>query len=593
MAWITSAYPNARPPQLQRVRALFALLAIGSVALAGYLIINLVVGDYYFAAENAIVLILSAIGVCLLRKGRYERAIYITVFGSGLVVLTMMLLIDAFMWSEFTAFDDETMLLTATVYMVIVSALSSERGPVVLSAVIYTLLTAIDAVLDDHASLLAAFFAFTNTLLFLILVATVAGLLYYMQRQLTKLVAEKDELALRFEAEKAEAEKANASKSIFLAKMSHDLRTPIGNMIGTTELLLRKTDQGDLQNLGRAVQRSGRTLLRLIDDILDLARVEAQELVFVRERFSLHESIHAAAATILPEVERKRLQFTQHVAVDPQLQVLGDQFRVEQIVTNVLTNAVKYTQTGTIELTAIVGPLDSPVDCIITIADSGCGISPAALDSIFQPFTQVVKDRYTPQHGVGLGLSIVKQVLTKMDGSITIQSEVDRGTTVTMQFPIDLLDPIDPIDRPKASQAAGAAASDTLRARILVADDDAVNRELISQMLDLEGHQVVLCEDGREAIERFLQEQFDLVILDVQMPEVNGLDAAAQLKNTAEFKARPIPVLGLTAYAMAEEIERFLAAGMDRVLTKPFTIDELQEVVASLVVADTLDLDRH
>lgn len=589
MAWITSAYPNARPPQLQRVRALFVLLAIGSVSLAGYLVINLVVGDYYFAVENAIVLILSAVGVCLLRKGRYERAIYITVFGSGLVVLLMMLLIDTFMWSEFTAFDDETMLLTATVYMIIVAALSSERGPVVLSAVIYTLLTAVDAVVDDHASFLSAFFAFTNTLLFLVIVATVAGLLYYMQRQLTKLVAEKDELALRFEAEKAEAERANASKSIFLAKMSHDLRTPIGNMIGTTELLLRKTDQGDLQNLGRAVQRSGRTLLRLIDDILDLARVEAQELVFVRERFSLHESIHAAAATILPEVERKRLLFTQHIAVDAQLQVLGDQFRVEQIITNVLTNAVKYTQDGTIELNVVVGPQDSPVECIVTISDTGCGISSTALDSIFQPFTQVVKDRYTPQHGVGLGLSIVKQVLAKMDGSITIQSEVDRGTTVTMQFPIDLVDPIERTERPQAVQAAGDGATDALRARILVADDDAVNRELIAQMLDLEGHQVVLCEDGREAIERFLQERFDLVILDVQMPQVNGLDAAAQLKNTEVFKARPIPVLGLTAYAMAEEIERFLAAGMDRVLTKPFTIDELQEVVASLVVVDAGD----
>ncbi len=588
-SWIAKVYPTASTPQKQRVFAFSMLLVVGIVALVGYLVVNVFVGDYYFAAENAIIIVLSVVALFLLRRGRYTEALYVAVFFGGVVVELFIVFAGAFSWSQTMAFGGETLPLTATMYLLIIGILSTERRMVYLSIGAFTLIVTAGTAFIDESTTHLAIFSATNAFLFLLIVSTVTFLLFHLQQHLVTSIREKEVLTERLETEKLAAERANGAKSIFLAKMSHDLRTPISNVLGISELLLRTTDDGETRRFVKSIQHSGKTLLRLVEDILDLSKVEAEEVLFVREEFNLSTVIKTVVRSVTTAIREKGLSLEAHIDIDDALRVAGDPARLEQTITNVLVNAVKYTDSGVIAVRASIDTRSDPYHCTITIADTGIGIPPELLDSIFEPFSQGAPEYYGARRGVGLGLSIVKHVLNHMGGDVAVHSEVGAGTTVTMRFPMDAADGL--VEPDPADEIEEGITRSTQAYRVLIADDDPVNRELIIHTLQHLGHSVTACENGSEAVEQFETDAFDMVILDIHMPVLDGIDATASLRSLENFRQNPVPILGLTASAMPQEIECFLAAGMDRVLTKPFTIDELSQAIAAFAIHDTRAFD--
>ena len=364
------------------------------------------------------------------------------------------------------------------------------------------------------------------------------------------------------------ADDANRAKSAFLANMSHELRTPLNGVIGYAQVLMkdRELSPRNRERL-QIVQSSGEHLLRMINEVLDFSKIEAGRMELVPTPFHLPQLLRDIAAAITTRIEQKQLDFSFEPAPNLPDLVLGDPLKLRQVIDNLLSNAVKFTSHGSVRYTAEVQP-DEFVK--FSVADTGVGISCDDLVKLFQPFQQIVDGR-PAEPGTGLGLAISKRLVELMGGTLAVESQPGRGSTFFFSVRLPVL----AADAAQERKAAGTITGYRgRRRRVLVVDDVAVNRHVLRDMLAPLGFAIFEAADGNEALMRASDVRPDLVLLDLRLPGLSGLDVARRLRN-ASGAGETLKVIAMSASVLSFNRDEAFAAGCDDFLPKPFREDDL------------------
>lgn len=383
------------------------------------------------------------------------------------------------------------------------------------------------------------------------------------------------ELALREAKEQAEA--ANRSKSEFLANMSHEIRTPMNGVIGALELLGRLELGEEQRRLLGTVRRSAGALLEILDDILDLSRIEAGKLRLESEPFDLVETLEDVCALHEKNAQRKGLSLVRTLAPEVECHVLGDAVRLTQVLGNLVGNAVKFTESGQVEVALDLERRDAgPLRARVRVSDTGIGIDPQHLRRIFQPFEQEDGSVTRRFGGTGLGLAISRRLVHMMGGQLEVESRSGVGSTFgfTLEF--------EPVESPtpRGDPAISVRPPGARRPKVLLVEDNPINREVATAMLDALDCEVVVAEHGGEGVELARTQRFELILMDCQMPVMDGFSATRAIRATGALDAAP-PIVALTANAMEGDRDRCLAAGMDDFVSKPVTFEQLERVLSA------------
>ncbi len=378
------------------------------------------------------------------------------------------------------------------------------------------------------------------------------------------------------------AQAANRAKSAFLATMSHEIRTPINGMLGNTELLLNEALGERARQYGEVAYRSGEALLEIINDILDFSRIEAGELELVDRPFDIARLIEDLAATFAPTIAQKGLELVVDSSPAPDRLVVGDEGRLRQVLSNLLANSVKFTERGSIRVSLRLEDLPGERQrARFEVEDTGIGIHAADQQRIFERFAQADGSWERSFGGTGLGLAICRELVQRMGGEIGVRSSPGGGSTfwftvMIERGPATAEGELRPRETPKPAEPTVGAGD----CRALVVDDTEINRNLAQRMLQKIGCVVEVAANGEEALECCSHTQFDLILMDCQMPVMDGFRAVRWVRRIEADEGRPRSyVAALTANATKGDRERCLAAGMDDYLAKPFRLEDLQEIV--------------
>ncbi len=395
-----------------------------------------------------------------------------------------------------------------------------------------------------------------------------------------KLVKRRMQTAIR------EAERANAAKSEFLANMSHELRTPLNGLLGLLDLLLKTLEKPKNREYARSMKRAGEALRDIIDDILDISKIEAGRLELAPKPTPLRESLAQCLEFYAPLVQEKGLDWNVEFSRELPEYVLLDEARLHQVVRNLVANALKFTDDGGVSVRVTYEDADDPAGgeggiLRLAVKDTGIGIPKARQRELFQNFTQL-DAAYDKRHaGAGLGLAICKNIVERMGGAIFFESEEGQGSTFTVTVAAPRTPP------PEESPSWPEAVAGCRELRLLVVEDNAINQFLMRELLTEAGCEHHIAEDGAKALEALERAEhqgeppYSLALMDINMPVMDGVQATRRIRASGERFAT-IPIIALTAYAMPAERDRFLAEGMDGYLAKPFTMLQLWEVVATL-----------
>ena len=380
------------------------------------------------------------------------------------------------------------------------------------------------------------------------------------------------------------ADSANQAKSDFLANMSHEIRTPMNAILSVAQLLELTEIDDEQRKLLSTLKSNGNKLLTLINDILDLSKIEARELKLNTQKFALQTIADNLTNSFAPQVEKKGLKL--EINVDPNLPqwLIGDDFRLHQVLSNLISNALKFTTQGeitvTISATDEITTNDSEIGVNFCVADTGIGIPRSIQKKLFQPFTQADNSTTRQYGGTGLGLTISRRIVELMGGTIDVESVVDEGSTFWFTVPLKLTSidemPEFPVAEPPSSEVATDDSFKTIS--ILVVEDYQDNRDLILFMLDTLGYKADTVNDGQEALLQLAQQQYDLILMDCQMPVVDGYQATETIRDR-EGLLRHTPIIGLTANAMSNDRQKCLDAGMDDYLSKPIDLEKLAKTI--------------
>jgi signal transduction histidine kinase/DNA-binding NarL/FixJ family response regulator/HPt (histidine-containing phosphotransfer) domain-containing protein len=381
------------------------------------------------------------------------------------------------------------------------------------------------------------------------------------------------------------AEAAATARENFLANMSHEIRTPLNGVLGMTNLLAKTGLNEQQLNYAAIIQHSGRHLLNVVNDVLDMAKITSGKLELEQSAFNLCDSMAHAGQPLAIQAQEKGIRVVGTLLRDSCAHpwVLGDSYRLNQVLINLLSNAIKFTPVGgTITVGGyFVSETEDTLTTEFRVTDTGIGIAPDKLDSIFQEFTQAYADTTRQFGGTGLGLSISRALVQQMGGQLRVQSELGKGSSFSF---ITTLPKASPAARVAAQAPRAPVQGAAVRgARVLLVEDNAVNRE-VAQLL-LESHGVIVDEaaSGIEALEQFELHRYDVVLMDIQMPGMNGLEATARIRAHADPTKAGTPILALTANAFRADAEKYVAAGMNDTLPKPFDEAELLSKLASLM----------
>lgn len=373
-----------------------------------------------------------------------------------------------------------------------------------------------------------------------------------------------------------EAKAADKTKSLFLANMSHEIRTPMNGVMGMTQIMYG-TDLDDEQKLYMdAINSSSKSLLLIIDDLLDLSKVESGKLSLNIKPFKTFEWVTDIHNVVDPLFENRETNFT--TEIDPSLpaELEGDSTRLFQIVVNLLCNASKFTPHGEVFLKVGGYSIDDQQYLFqVMVKDTGIGIEQSQLVNIFDAFKQLSADRASNK-GVGLGLTICKRLSQIMGGEIRVESTLNEGTSFYFEVPLPVVEQYETFTLEQEIQ------TDVLN--ILLVDDDHINRLVARSLLVQHGHRVAEAEDGQQAMEKLAASGFDIILLDIHMPVMDGIEVTRHIRASSE-SYKHIPIIGLTASVMSDEKERYLQEGMNKVVEKPIDIHRLLEVIYKLVNA--------
>ncbi|MCH5263070.1 MAG: response regulator [Lachnospiraceae bacterium] len=391
--------------------------------------------------------------------------------------------------------------------------------------------------------------------------------------------------AVEIKEEQRNAEAANEAKSLFLANMSHEIRTPINAILGMNEMILRENRNEQIEEYARNIHSAGNSLLYLVNDVLDISKIESGKLEIMENVYELSSFIHDCYSMVAEKAENKGLELT--VSCNPQLpsKLRGDESRLRQVVTNLLSNAAKYTEKGGITLSFDSHYQDGKMMLVINVKDTGIGITEENLGKLFTQFTRFDMEKNRNIEGTGLGLSLAKRLTDLMQGKIEVQSIYGVGSSFTVTIPQQVVDaePIGDFQQKYSSLANKVGkyhqSFEAPDAKILVVDDTSVNLKVIVGLLKSTKMKVDTATSGRQCLEMVSQTAYDLIFMDHMMPEMDGIDTFVEMQKQKNSPNKNTPVIMLTANAITGVREQFLQAGFTDYLAKPVNGESLENVI--------------